>query len=883
MMIVGVAAAGMACSTAKQGRLHEVGLDRDVEQRLEQRAGFLPSLDTLELNDEEREALEFLYAYMPVGDVGDYSVDFFVDNVRSALSTQKEMGYDTMVETSDFLHFVLPLRVNNEMLDTSRMVFYRELRDIVKGLSMEAAVKEVNHWAHQMAVYMPSDARTASPLSVMSTAGGRCGEQSVFVVAALRAVGIPARQIYVPRWSHVDDNHAWVEAWIDDQSGGKWHYLGACEPEAELNTGWFDASATRSPLMVTDVFGKYNTEHEVLSETECYTEINVTENYTAQSLGVVVVKDSDGETQSGAQVQFTIFNYGEFYPAVTKRTDAQGTATLLAGRGDMAVFASHDGRFAAGVLDFRQPSDTLQLTLQSLPTEPFEWDVIPASVSNVPSRITEEGRKINNERLALQNAARAAYVATFATKEYAEGVAQKIGVSSDRVFNLLHGARGNYREIEAFLVTLPKANVETALQLLEVLNVKDLRDTPSATLSDYLNGALPYVDSPHYVQYILNPRIFTETLVPYRAEFAQHTTGKTPQQIIEMVQKRVRVEDELNPNAVPISPLGVHKVGVADEKSQKAYLVAMLRSAGVAARVEATTNEVQYYDPATQEWCYAVEQGDRNLEMGSVKFSYTPTELNPDPKLGLNFTISMWNGRSYEKLNIGAEMLARMGVDMGAGATFSALFAEPVALAAGEYLLTTATRLANGTVLSRIEPFVVTRGETTQVEMVLREADNRLEIIDEINPETKYVPLGQKKAKTLMSQVGRGYYIVALIDAKAEPTTHMLRDLNKQKEVLEKWGRPIVLIFSDEEQTQRFKKEDYPALPSTVQFGYDSDLQTTTMMGQMLEIDDMSRLPVVALADTFGRVVYLSTGYNTTLGEQLRVIIDVLEKKKNSE
>ncbi len=68
-------------------------------------------------------------------------------------------------------------------------------------------------------------------LFTIRSAYGRCGEQSTFTVAALRAIGIPARQVYTPRWAHTDDNHAWVEAWAD----GTWYFLGACEPEAVLN------------------------------------------------------------------------------------------------------------------------------------------------------------------------------------------------------------------------------------------------------------------------------------------------------------------------------------------------------------------------------------------------------------------------------------------------------------------------------------------------------------------------------------------------------------------------------------------------------------------------------------------------------------------------
>lgn len=80
---------------------------------------------------------------------------------------------------------------------------------------MRNAILEVNHWCHEKAVYQPSDARTSSPLATVRTAYGRCGEESTFLVAALRSVGIPARQVYTPRWAHTDDNHAWVEAWAD--------------------------------------------------------------------------------------------------------------------------------------------------------------------------------------------------------------------------------------------------------------------------------------------------------------------------------------------------------------------------------------------------------------------------------------------------------------------------------------------------------------------------------------------------------------------------------------------------------------------------------------------------------------------------------------------
>lgn len=220
-----------------------------VERDFQQKKALMPQGDLFaifetSLSDYEREALEFLYAYMPLADIADYSGEFHLMNVRASRQAADEMPWGKRIPEDIFRHFVLPVRVNNEHLDSARVVFYKELKDRVKTLSLQDAILEVNHWCHEKAIYTPSDARTSSPLATVRTAYGRCGEESTFLVAALRSVGIPARQVYTPRWAHTDDNHAWVEAWAD----GKWYFLGACEPEPVLNLGWFNAPASRGMI-----------------------------------------------------------------------------------------------------------------------------------------------------------------------------------------------------------------------------------------------------------------------------------------------------------------------------------------------------------------------------------------------------------------------------------------------------------------------------------------------------------------------------------------------------------------------------------------------------------------------------------------------------------
>lgn len=297
---------------------------------------------------DEAEALQFLYAYMPLADVTDYPTSFFLENVRTSFEARQQMAWGSKVPELLFRHFVLPVRINNENLDNSRMVFFKDLKERVKGMSMKEAILEVNHWCHERVTYQPSDGRTSAPLSTIRSAYGRCGEQSTFTVAALRAIGIPARQVYTPRWAHTDDNHAWVEAWAD----GTWYFLGACEPEAVLNLAWFNAPASRAMLMHTKAFGDYNGPEEVMLRTSNYTEINLIDNYGSSARIDFNIVDAAGNPVDGARVDFKIYNYAEFNTVVTKYTAADGKTFLSAGKGDMMIWASKGGKYGFAKASF---------------------------------------------------------------------------------------------------------------------------------------------------------------------------------------------------------------------------------------------------------------------------------------------------------------------------------------------------------------------------------------------------------------------------------------------------------------------------------------------------------------------------------------------------
>lgn len=60
-----------------------------VERDFQQKKALMPQGDLFaifetSLSDYEREALEFLYAYMPLADIADYSGEFHLMNVRAS-------------------------------------------------------------------------------------------------------------------------------------------------------------------------------------------------------------------------------------------------------------------------------------------------------------------------------------------------------------------------------------------------------------------------------------------------------------------------------------------------------------------------------------------------------------------------------------------------------------------------------------------------------------------------------------------------------------------------------------------------------------------------------------------------------------------------------
>lgn len=872
-----------SCSSKQAHFISDPTYRTRVEQDFQQKQAILSKGNLFAIFDTdltlyEREALEFLYAYMPLADITDYSGSFHLMNVQAARRASEEMPWGRMVSEELFRHFVLPVRVNNEPLDSARMVFYEELKPRVQSLPMRNAILEVNHWCHEKAVYQPSDARTSSPLATVRTAYGRCGEESTFLVAALRSVGIPARQVYTPRWAHTDDNHAWVEAWAD----GKWYFLGACEPEPVLNLGWFNAPASRGMLMHTKVFGRYEGPEEVMSVTPNYTEINVIDNYASTAQATVTVTDEAGQPISGALVEFKLYNYAEFYTVARKQTDALGQASLTAGKGDMLVWASKDGRFGFQKLSFgKQDALTVKLDRRDGDTFELDLDIVPPIESaNLPI-VTPEQRAENDRRMAVEDSIRNAYVATMMTPEAARAWASSQKelneTEQQRVADFLVASCGNHAVIKSFVsFALEQGQGSRAVEMLGAVSAKDLRDARFLILKDHLlNTAV--VPCEQSVSALLNPRIATEELTSYKSFFRQVIDGPTaedylrhPQKLVDWCRENIVLNDTLNSQRIPMSPAGVWNARVADTYSRDIFFVAVARSLGIPAWIDEVTGAVCYLDLANHPNLkngelyhvdFNVGGAQTASPVGSLVAAFRPTKFVDDPKYYSHFTLSRCENGVLRLQNYDEN-----------DASWNTLLRRPLQMPAGYYVMVSGTRLANGGVLVHMSGLNVEADKTVNTTLAMRESKDQIQVIGSFNSESLFTPIADSSVAdnpiSLLTACGRGYFVVGVLGVGQEPTNHALKDIAKLNKELEKWGRKMVLLFPDAGKYGKFRPQDFPGLPSTVVYGIDSHGIATQIIENM-KLKHKDTLPIFVIADTFNRVVFVSQGYTIGLGEQL--------------
>jgi transglutaminase-like putative cysteine protease len=819
------------------------------------------------VSNAEAEGLKFLYAYMPLSDLADYDGDFFLKQVQWSLMARESFLWGQTIPEDIFRHFVLPYRVNNENLDTARIVFFKELKDRIKSMSMLDAALEVNHWCHEKVTYRGSDIRTSAPLASMRTAFGRCGEESTFTVTALRSVAIPARQVYTPRWAHSDDNHAWIEFWAD----GKWQYLGACEPECVPNLGWFTEPARRAMLIHTKAFGDYKGMERVETNETNFALLNTLSTYAPTKEINIRVTAADGTPAAGAVIEFQLYNYAEYYPISVKAADKQGMCNFLTGFGDLVIWARSGDRFAFSKITVAD-TDTLRLVLDQQPYSDRLIDIdMDPPIQREPLPVSNDCRDRNAALLQREDSIRGAYEKTFPTEIQARSLAASLGLDSGRTWTYISRSRGNYFEIEYFLKAVNPVNHDLAMELLSFIGEKDLRDTKAAILLDHLvvmapvktDGLLTLTSIPDAPtrEETYNPRVANEMLVAYRhyllsqfGETFREKVRNNPGLLIDWIRKEIKISADENYYKTPLTPVGVFNLKVADEDSRKIFAVAALRTLGIPARLKPGTLEVQYW--FADVW-NTVDFGDNTKgpeAEGTLILTADPA--NPvKPEYETHYTLARFDDGKYKTLAYGYDNLGNP-------------LAGPLSLPAGYYLLVTGNRVSGGKVLSQLKFFDIRQGETKRISVTLRKSQQEPETLAVLNPVWPVKAMDSKSFDwKLVQETNRA--IVAWMEPDKEPSKHVFQDLAQLKPEIDKLGCHFVFLVPQSKLPAGFNPDQWKNLPAGSRFAIIPDLKSLEELEKATGKKLTGDLPVVIRMHADGKVTYLSSGYKIGIGEEI--------------
>ena len=868
-----------SCVEKERHFLKESAYRKQVHEQFEKRKTAVESrskalfsvFEEEKLSLEQREALEFLYAYMPLCDLADYEGEFFLNQINAAFKVRDYFSWGKTIPDEIFRHFVLVYRINNEYLDTARLVFFEELKDRVKNLSMYEAALEVNHWCHEKVTYRGTDGRTSAPLALVRTSWGRCGEESTFTAAALRAVGIPARQCYTPRWVHTDDNHAWVEVWID----GQWHYLGACEPEPELNVAWFTGPAKRAMMVHTNVFGLYAGPEEKNLETTWYSKINLLENYAETRTVNVRVTDENDRPVEGAALRFQVYNYAELYSIAESVTDSDGQASILSGKGDLMIWANKNEVY--GYKKSEPKDEWTVVKLERRAGEAYSENF----VMNVPpeqpvKELSPEKIAANTARLSKEDSIRNAYMQTFIPEEEAGRFAAQLQLNKDDVWKYLSRSQGNWQEIKDFIQN-EKANPDL-FPFLATLSAKDLRDTPAAYLSDHLQSRenLKVKDgTPEdmVIRYILSPRIESELIKPWRSFAQQQVSEKDREEVrnqleylIDYVNRRIRLNDDENYYNCRITPQGVYELGMADRRSRNVFFVAACRSLGIPARIEPATSKPQYFENG--KWVDVFFQPEAaqpvNLPQANLIVK-NATENTIKPSYSANYSLAYFKNGDFHTLDF-------------EGSPLTANFPYSLKLDEGYYRLMVGSRANDGSVFIHTEYFELKADESHTLNIRIPETTGKLFVKGIVDMNSIIVKKDGSKATLKELSKGKGL-ILCFLDPGKEPSKHILQDFPAVQQALDDWGGGLLLMIPDDKDVKTFDASVFKGLPALAAWGVDNRRELLQATAGALQLDFRDNFPLTVYLSSNGGILFSSAGYRIGTGTD---ILNTIQKESNS-
>lgn len=805
-----------------------------------------------ECTPDERVLMQFFYGTMPLRDAGEYDSTVFLGYVRHALWLRENVAWCRELPENIFVQHVLYYRINSEDITDCRAFFYGQLARRIEGLSLKEAVIEINYWCAEHVTYQSTDIRTASPMTLYRCGKGRCGEESTFAVTAYRSVGIPARQVYTPKWAHCDDNHAWVEVYVD----GEWQFLGACEPEEVLNRGWFAGPAGRALLIHTRTFCDYGGEDdgEYLGKEHGVCFYNRTSYYTKTRRFTVTVQDEDGRPVPGASVAFEILNMASYSPAATLYTDEAGQASITLGLGDIQLCV-RKGDASAWKKVSTKEDVVLTLEKDALIRPRREEDLWQAPVECLmhPGKQTREQKKRNEERVKEAARLREERLASCFHEEYAREYPQE-----EEMFRT---AGANITELYRFLNR--DDNPDRRL-MLHHLSVKDYKDLRADILEDHLSCERGELPEEIYADCLLNPRILIEELTPWRSYIRNYFTKEEkesfqadPSRIWSYIKANINYASEEDYTTICATPIGCLKLKQGNPRAQMILFVAICRSLGIPARIRRKDFRPEYYRAGS----FFVPDGFASEEK-EYKEASAALRIQAQEGTKWNYfhdwTFARWEGEGFRPLFL---------------REFAQIEKEAeIRLESGIYRLVTVQRIPNGNQYLSMEVLHLASGESREIPLTTRALDvSDMLVHYELEDCTLTDASG---ASVRMSQPAfGGRRLFAFLGVREEPTEHVLNEFLETAVEWNTMDTELYFVLKGEDDLLNPTLSKVLKAVNHIRIFYDSQ-ECAPMIAERMHVST-ELLPVMLVTDGGLTGCYACAGYNVGSVALIRKILEI--------
>lgn len=813
--------------------------------------------------ENEQTALQYIYACLPISDVAMYPIETFRDSAKRALFLRNTREDVRGLSDEMFLAYVLFPRVNEEELLPCRELFGHQLDERLGGLSGEAAAIAVNYWCAEQGTYHSDDTRTIAPLNFYRRGYGRCGEESAFAVNAMRAYGIPSRQVYVPRWAHCEDNHAWIEVWVD----GGWHFTGACEPLEILDRGWFTDASSRAMLVHSRYFGQVfePVQEEVIGREGVVSVLNQLGRYARTRSVRFFVSDPDGKPLSGVTLHLQLMNEAQYADIAQIVTDEKGEACFTTGFGTLRAAAEKDGLKAQA---FLAPDDR-ECRLRLAPSDEDRAEK-PDGNGNLlwtPVTFLAPGATAVNTRQQ--------------TPEQKKRAAEKLLAAA----KLRQESRGTWENpaIGAFLASA-ESEEEQCLRnaYLKTLSEKDRTDVPLSFLTADFGAAMrgqgrnwQDTSSTLYRQYVLCPRAADEVLQNFREELSERFSQRlklaagrpekgTAVRVWLEVNACIQDFPERDRTSVVTSPLACFLSGSGSEESRRILFVAACRSLGIPARLDPVSGAPESWDGHA----FTDVRGSR--PSAQVRFKWRAGE---NLQYGQHWSVAGKTEAGYRTLDFSAECWRREGDEEVCC----------VSLPAGTYRILTENRLPNGSIYGLEGCLRLSAGETADVRLKLREAAAAEMAAENALPDFALQSLsGEELSGSRI--LADGIHTLIWIEEGREPTEHILNELIALADRLRpyaKEGRIALVAKIRSALDNDLVKKALAALPGLMV--YLADFPDTVEVLARKMYADPDSLPLVLMTRNGLTGIYASSGYNVGTGAMIVKMFTVGEESHASD